>query len=269
LTSLAGLFGVTVSPSQFQAKMDRDLAPAYARLAEQLQKAVPLGDDGTFDPSRVILSAYPDILSDETGETCQGVSDGSVPEDTFPANQGMDRFVNWLVVKQDRIDAAHSELEALYAKMAAAAQEHGWTFAGRAHSAKPFRNHGFCALDPSRPDDPAEALIVPCWGKAARPTLSCQSGIFGQGTGWRPYDPATQNYPYALRQRWVRTVNDVYMAINQKIADRFGVIDEASSERDFSETTGAMHPNAQGEAALADALLMDLRPKLAGADAAQ
>jgi hypothetical protein len=47
------------------------------------------------------------------------------------------------------------------------------------------------------------------------------------------------------------------------------LIDEVSSERDFSETTGAMHPNAQGEAALADALLFELRPKLAPPEGAQ
>ena len=105
--------------------------------------------------------------------------------------------------------------------------------------------------------------MVPCWGKAARATLSCQSGIFGQGTGWRPYDPSTQNYPYALRQRWVRSINDAFMVINQKIVDKSGQVDEASSERDFTETTGAMHPNAEGHAALADAMLMDLRAEIA------
>ena len=105
--------------------------------------------------------------------------------------------------------------------------------------------------------------MVPCWGAAARPTQSCQSGIFARGTGWRPYDPSTQNFPYALRQRWVRTINDANMIINQKIVDQYGALDQASSEKDFSETTGAMHPSAEGQAALADAMMMDLRAELA------
>ena len=104
--------------------------------------------------------------------------------------------------------------------------------------------------------------MVPCWGAAARPTQSCQSGIFAKGNGWRPFDPARENYPYALRQRWVRTINDAYMVMNQKVIDRDGYIDEDASARDFTETTGAMHPSAEGHASLADAMLIDLRGEI-------
>ena len=264
LTKLAGWAGVTVSPAQFRANMENTLPAAYQRLARQLEKAVPLPSGSlSFDPSHVILSAYPDILADEKGETCAGVGSSGQAEDEFAANQSLDRYSNWLVISQDKVASARGELELLYKRMKALGEANGWTFAGRAHTGKPFRGHGFCAKGPGREDDPAEVLMVPCWGKAARATLSCQSGIFGQGTGWRPYDPSTQNYPYALRQRWVRSINDAFMVINQKIVDKSGQVDEASSERDFTETTGAMHPNAEGHAALADAMLMDLRAEIA------
>jgi lysophospholipase L1-like esterase len=68
-----------------------------------------------------------------------------------------------------------------------------------------------------------------------------------------------------LRQRWVRSINDAYMIMNQKVVDRFGYIDEGSSAKDFTETTGAMHPNAEGHASLADAMLIDLRKAVAAA----
>ena len=209
------------------------------------------------------MSAYPDILADEKGETCQGSGASGQPEDAFAANQSLDRYSTWLVITQDKINAARGGLELLYTRMKSLSEANGWTFAGRAHTGKPFRGHGFCAKGLGREDDPAEVMMVPCWGKAARATLSCQSGIFGKGTGWRLYDPATQNYPYALRQRWVRSINDAFMIINQKIVDKNGQVDEASSERDFTETTGAMHPNAEGHAALADAMLIDLRAEIA------
>ena len=263
ITHLASWLGVTVSPDQFAANMNGTLAGAYQHLARQLEKAVPLHNgDLPYDPARVILTAYPDILADEDGETCKGVTDGAQPEDTLAANQSLDRFQGWLVVRQDKLDAAHAQLETLYERMSQLAEANGWSFAGRAHVDKPFRGHGFCAQRKDRLDDPAEMLMVPCWGAAARPTQSCQSGIFAKGTGWRPYDPSTQDFPYALRQRWVRTINDANMIINQKISDQYGALDEMSSEKDFSETTGAMHPSAEGHAALADAMLMDLRPEL-------
>ncbi|MDE2384132.1 MAG: hypothetical protein KGO53_05885 [Alphaproteobacteria bacterium] len=270
VTRLAGWLGATVSPGQFAANMDSILPQAYERLARQLEKAVPLKTEGfEYDSSRVVLTAYPDILADENGGTCRASGNGGEPEDAFPANQSLDRFSNWLVVRQDKLEAAHAQLSVLHDKMKQLAEANGWTFATRAYADKPFRGHGFCAQRQDRLDDPAEVLMVPCWGKASRPTQSCQSGIFGQGTGWRPYDPATQNYPYALRQRWVRTINDAFMVMNQKVIDRYGAIDEVSSARDFTETTGAMHPSAEGHASLADAMLMDLRPEVAKAFGAE
>jgi hypothetical protein len=265
-TRLASWFGVTVSPDQFSAAMNSTLPQAYQHLARQFEKSMPLKNgDLAFDPSRVILTAYPDILADENGETCKGVTDGGVAEDSFASNQSLDRFANWLVVRQDKLDAAHGQLELLYRKMRDLADANGWTFAGRAHTERPFKGHGFCAQRQDRLDDPAEALMVPCWGAAARPTQTCQSGIFAKGNGWRPYDPATQNYPYALRQRWVRTINDAYMIMNQKVVDHFGYIDEGSSAKDFTETTGGMHPSAEGHASLADAMMIDLRKEAASA----
>jgi hypothetical protein len=104
--------------------------------------------------------------------------------------------------------------------------------------------------------------MMPCWGTADRPNQTCQTSLSSKPKDWRPYNPATQNYPYALRQRWVRTFNDAYMVINQKVTDRGGRIDERGSEAVFSETTGALHPSAEGHAAMADALLTAVRPMI-------
>ena len=142
------------------------------------------------------------------------------------------------------------------------AGDHGWTFAGRIYADKMFEGHGFCAQNIRRIDDPAEQLMIPCYGAAERDTQTCQTSFSGKEGHWRPYDPATQNYPYALRQRWVRTFNDAYMVINQKVRDRFGKLDEKASAAVFSETTGALHPSAEGHAAMADSLMLTLRPVL-------
>jgi hypothetical protein len=262
---LAKFFGATVPPSQFASNMQKKLPGNYARLAKAIEQAVPLRNgDLPFDPSRVVLSSYPDILADELGQACPAGEYGG-PEDIYPANQSLDYFSSWLVVTPKRLAAAHDQLSRLQQRMGELAGDHGWTFAGRAYGDKPFIGHGFCARSVERIGDPAEQLIMPCVGKAARSTATCSQSWSGKQREWRPYDPERQNFPYALRQRWVRTFNDAYLAINQKVLTREGQIDEQASQAVFSETTGAMHPTAEGHAAMADAILLDLRPEVAKA----
>ena len=261
---LAGLFGATVAPSDFAENMKNILPGAYAKLAKAFEIAVPLAHANLkFDPSRIILTSYPDILVDENGQTCAGITNGKQDEDQFASNQSLDRFSSWLVVREAKLDEAHVQLDKLHRRMGELAVDNGWTFAGRSYADQSFRGHGFCAQRQDRLSDPAESLIIPCWGKASRPTLTCQSAIFGKGSGWRPFNPAFENYPYALRQRWVRSFNDAYMVMNQKVVTRDGGINEKASASNFSETTGGMHPTAEGHASMADAMLMDIRGGIA------
>ena len=170
---------------------------------------------------------------------------------------------SWLVVTPGRLAAAHDQLTGLHRRMGELAEDYGWRFAGRAYEDRPFRGHGFCARNAGAGNDPAEQLMMPCIGKAERPTATCTQSWSGKQRDWRPYNPATENYPYALRQRWVRSFNDAYLAINQKVITRDGFVDAGASESVFVETTGAMHPSAEGHAAMADAILMDVRPEVA------
>jgi len=257
--TIAKFFGATVSARQFGENI-RDVLPgAYARLAKALEAALPVysADEKVFDAARVILTAYPDPVTDETGSICKA---GGDDEDLFPVNQSLDAFSSWLVASNRRLAAVHEKLGTLHDTMRALAGDHGWSFAGRAYGERLFEGHGFCARNPEFAFDPPEVLMIPCWGDAARPTMTCQSSWTGKIKLWRPYNPATENFPYALRQRWVRSFNDAYMTINQKVVDRRGAIDERTSAGVFSETTGALHPTAEGQAAMADALLLDVRP---------
>lgn len=261
-SKLAKFFGATVSAGQFADNMRDNLPGSYARLAKAIENAVPLRNgDLSFDPSRIVLSSYPDILEDEKGNVCTAGNVGE-DEDLYPANQSLDYFSSWLVVTPSRLERAHSQLEALHARMQDLAEDHGWTFSSRAYADKAFRGHGFCAQSAANKGDPAEVLIMPCWGKAERETMTCSSNWSGKVRDWRPYNPQTENFPYALRQRWVRTFNDAYLTLNQKVLTREGRVDDAASATVFSETTGAMHPSAEGHAAMADAILLDLRAQV-------
>jgi hypothetical protein len=260
-SSIAEFFGATVSAKEFAQRM-RDILPdAYARLAKAFEAALPLAsaNDGVFDPARVIMSAYPDLVTNERGGLCEADS-GDGEADHYPANQSLDMFSSWLTARSSRLAAVREQFGLLYKRMRDLAGDHGWTFAGQVYADKMFEGHGFCAQDLRRTSDPAEVLMIPCWGRAERDTQTCQSNFSAKDGNWRPYNPAQQNYPYALRQRWVRTFNDAYLTVNQKVVDKYGKIDESTSAAVFSETTGALHPSAEGHAAMADGLLLSLRP---------
>ena len=263
-STIAAFFGATVSDEEFARRM-RDILPhSYARLASALQATVPVtsASDGEFDPSRIVLTAYPDLVTNEVGEICEAAPAEGDGEDRYAANQSLDMFSSWLTARSSRLVAVREQFATLHKRMRDLAGDHGWSFAGRVYADRMFEGHGFCARNLRRVDDPAEQLMVPCFGFAERDTQSCQPQFSAREAKWRPYNPATENFPYALRQRWVRTFNDAYMVVNQKVTDRAGKIDEKASAAVFSETTGALHPSAEGHAAMADGMMLTLRPIL-------
>lgn len=262
--SIARFFGATVSADEFGRRMRSVLPDSYARLAAALEATVPVTSaaDGVFDPSRIVLTAYPDLVTNEAGEICEAAPRGGDGEDRYAANQSLDMFSSWLTARPERLAAVREQFSSLHRHMRDLAGDHGWTFAGRIYADRMFEGHGFCARNVRRVEDPAEQLMMPCFGSAERDTQTCQPQFTAAEASWRPYNPATQNYPYALRQRWVRTFNDAYMVINQKVTDRSGRINEKASAAVFSETTGALHPSAEGHAAMADSLMLTLRPVL-------
>jgi lysophospholipase L1-like esterase len=262
--SIAGFFGATVSAEEFGRRMRNVLPDSYARLAAALEATVPVtsATDGVFDPSRIVLTAYPDLVTNEAGEICEAAPREGSGEDRYAANQSLDMFSSWLTARPERLAAVRAQFALLHRHMRDLAGDHGWTFAGRIYADRMFEGHGFCARNLRRTEDPAEQLMMPCFGSAERDTQTCQPQFTSAQASWRPYNPATQNYPYALRQRWVRTFNDAYMVINQKVTDRSGRINEKASAAAFSETTGALHPSAEGHAAMADSLMLTLRPVL-------
>jgi len=263
-TNIAGFFGATVSDKEFSRRM-RDVLPgSYAELAAALEDTIPVtsAPDGLFDPSRIVLTAYPDLVTNEAGQICEAAPSEGDEEDRYAANQSLDMFSSWLTARDSRLAAVRDQFAILHKRMRDLAGDHGWTFAGRVYADRMFEGHGFCARNLRRLDDPAEQLMIPCFGSASRDTQTCEPQFTSREAGWRPYNPAAEHFPYALRQRWVRSFNDAYMVVNQKVTDRFGKIDEQASAAVFSETTGALHPSAEGHAAMADGMMLTLRPVL-------
>jgi hypothetical protein len=133
--SIASFFGATVSAKEFTRRMRDVLPDAYARLAAALEATVPVtsASDGVFDPSRVVLSAYPDLVTNEVGEICEAAPEEGDGEDRYAANQSLDMFSSWLTARASRLKAVREQFSILHKRMRDLAGDHGWTFAGRVY----------------------------------------------------------------------------------------------------------------------------------------
>jgi hypothetical protein len=74
---------------------------------------------------------------------------------------------------------------------------------------------------------------------------------------WRPYDPILDLVPYAHRSRLYRTMNDVYLIVNQMSrnsqVDRYiGLLDLQTAAK-----SGAFHPTAEAHAIIADEFFLE------------
>ena len=176
--SLAKFFGATVSAEDFAKAMREVLPDSYAKLAKALEAALPVysADDGVFDPARVVLTSYPDLVTNEQGEICAA---GDDQEDLYPANQSLDMFSSWLAARPKRLGAVREQFAALYDRMRDLAGDHGWTFAGRAVADRMFDGHGFCAQNQNYKHEASEVLMIPCWGDAERPVIDFCKFVFG------------------------------------------------------------------------------------------
>ena len=146
-TSIAGFLGATVSDEEFSRRMREVLPDSYARLAAALEATIPLASaaDGVFDPSRIVLTAYPDLVTNEAGEICEAAPAEGDGEDRYAANQSLDMFSSWLTARASRLEAVREQFAILHRRMKDLAGDHGWSFAGRVYADRMFEGHGFCA----------------------------------------------------------------------------------------------------------------------------
>jgi hypothetical protein len=175
---------------------------------------------------RILLTAYPDILTDENGGMCHA------DRQEFDLAFGPD------AKRTDRltavIDTLFNTLQTVQKELVPQSRL-GWTVV-TAHSAAYFK-HGFCAHDPAS-DSIGEKFIMPTWEN---------------GT-WQSFDPREYR-SYAVRQRWIRLPVDSKMTTDQSHTF-FGIPVDILQEDDRSNV---IHPTAQGLAYTADATFNAIR----------
>jgi len=193
------------------------------------------------ESDRIVLTGYPPMALLEDGKS------------TCPDGQAGMNVLPDLVFSAAKAKEGGVAAERLNDILKGSAAQHGWTFI-ESHRAA-FRGRGICATY-------GEAA----WSMADEQRLPRKfNGV------WFPYEPSEWR-PYASRQRWFRTPNDAFMTGNFHVSQ--SLLQNVLKTQGFSWLqlllasiySGAFHPTAEGQAAIADAVVEQARGVLAKYD---
>jgi len=234
LRELGGWLGDVYGEAEASEQLTH-LGARYKSLNRALHNILYMPWD---ESDRILLVAYPGLaLEGDGSQTCKDGKAGMEVVPDFQLSESKLKLGTWFADKLHRL-------------MRASADEYGWTFVETHRRA--FIGRGICAGLSSEGVSPVDDLRLP----------RKVDGV------WTPYNPA--NYqPYASRQRWFRTPNDAFMTANFHVAA--GLLTKVLKIEPFapfqlvlaSTYSGAFHPTAEGQAAIADAVVDKARAVLA------
>jgi len=234
LRELGGWLGEVHGEAEASSQL-KHLGARYKALNRALHNILYMPWDQS---DRILLVAYPGMaLAGDGSETCGSGNAGMEAVPDFQLDAVKLRLGTWFADK-------------LHRQMRDSAYEYGWTFVETHRRA--FIGRGICA-----------GLSVA--GVSQVDDLRLPRKIDG---AWTPYNPADY-LPYASRQRWFRTPNDAFMTANFHVAA--GLLTKVLKIEPFapfqlllaSTYSGAFHPTAEGQAAIADAVVEKARAVLA------
>lgn len=234
LRELGGWLGEIHSDAEATTALD-NLEPRYKALNRAIHGLLYVPWD---ESDRILLVAYPGLaLQGDGSETCASGNAGMDVVPDFQLDRTRLKLGTWFADKLNR-------------QMRDSAYEFGWTFVETHRRA--FIGRSLCA-----------GLSVQ--GVSEVDDLRLPRKIDGM---WTPYNPADYQ-PYAARQRWFRTPNDAFMTGNFHAAAGFlakylKIEPFAPFQAILASTySGAFHPTAEGQAAIADAVADKARAVLA------
>ena len=190
------------------------------------------------EADRIVVIAYPGLTLLEDGRSV--CPDGRAGMTVVPDFELSTEKARDSMVAGDRLNDI----------MSTAAHQHGWTFIGSHRET--FLGRGICAGWSDNALSSADDLRLPRW----------------TGTTWVPFNPADFR-PYTERQRWFRTPNDAFLTgnfhVSRSLLQKALPINTLSWFQALlaSLYSGAFHPTAEGQAAMADAVVPEARRVLA------
>jgi hypothetical protein len=186
------------------------------------------------EADRIMLVAYPSLaLLPDGRQICPDGRAGMTVTPDF-------------LLSENRARESMAAGERLDAVMEDTSKQNGWTYV--ASHRQQFRGRGICAGYTDNAFTIADDLRLPRW----------------TGRRWEPFNPADWQ-AYAPRQRWFRTPNDAFMTGNFHVSE--SLIQKVLKLQGFSSFqlllasiySGAFHPTAEGQAAMADAVVLEAR----------
>jgi hypothetical protein len=247
---LIGRGGAIASIEDSQKVLDNELPGNFAKLRAALKPLV------NGDLSRVVFVTYGNPALSSPSTLCAGGRDGFDVHPAFSANGARMQQVADFLSKQF---LAKIKALALCEDTSCRDTNDRMTFVD-AHQAG-FANHGLCARSDDDPEFDRACFSPKGDSFRTNPTIAVSDPM----TCGRP---ASDYRAYSPRARWIRTANDSYftaltypqglsaMAAPANIHDAtWGIMSAVYG--------GAIHPTAEGHAAMADATLPAVRAALA------
>jgi hypothetical protein len=190
------------------------------------------------EADRIMLVAYPSLALLPDGR--QICPDGRAGMTVAPDFQLSEVRARESMTAGERLDAVMEDTS----------KQNGWTYVS-SHREQ-FRGRGICAGYTDHAFTLADDLRLPRW----------------TGRKWEPFNPADWQ-AYVPRQRWFRTPNDAFMTGNFHVSE--SLIQKVLKLQGLSSFqlllasiySGAFHPTAEGQAAMADAVVVEARRVLA------
>jgi hypothetical protein len=229
--------------------------------------------DFGIDPSHVIVAVYPPALENETGVFCPqgnaGLTIGTLPS-FLEAHCGGSFGLGGVLAQYPKSDQIERDVEQARVKLneslAAFALKTPAFDVVNAYTSD-YARRGVCATTDAQSHPPAgEACFTAKDFANLHCALSPESmhvpraeagGCASDSSQFLPFSP-NQFEPYRTRTRLFRTMNDVFLAINQRPPhyldqSSFGVLDLSGRA-----TGGAFHPTAEGHAMIANDATVEL-----------
>jgi lysophospholipase L1-like esterase len=243
--------GVIATLEQARRALATELPGNFAKLRAELKTMVG------GDLSRIVFVSYGHPALSEGGAPCPGGLDGFDVHPAFAMNGERLRSVAAFVT--DKFFSAVRALSLCESGVLCAHPATDRMTFVDGHQAA-FVQHGFCARSPADPDFDRDCF--------SREGESFQRNLALAATDPLVCDQDPGEFrPYAPRSRWIRTANDSYftaMTYPQGLSSALQPSDihDATWGATSAVYGGAIHPTAQGHAAMADAALPAVRQVL-------